>query len=652
MNFSGSASSVPISLCGLDVVLISIEQLESTAFLTALVDSSDDPIIGKTLDGTVVSWNQAAERLYGYEAYEMIGRDIAVLIPADRPEELPSLLSRVSTGESVRHLETKRLCKDGTIVEVAISVSPVVGPDGSVLGASTITQDLTHYKQQLSDLREAQRRADEALSTLDTLQASAPIGLGFVDRDFRYLHANQMLASLSGQNAENFLGKTVAEMVPDIWPRVESAYRHVLDRDEAVVNVDVSGASPHNQSNHWLASYYPVHLQEEVIGIGIVVIDVTEQLEAEEFRSIAMNQMAEGMFITDGRGQMTYMNSAVTKLLGWTEEDLKGKHLYDVIHTRRADGSPILSEAECDHQTVRSEGKHTRGDVVEVYTCKDGSLLPISSSETPISNGPAGTGAVIVFRDVSDEVSQRLRVRRELEALTWVGKIREALDENRMVLYAQPIIPLKDSEPSAELLIRMIGRTGEVISPASFLGVAEHYGLIAEIDRWVIHEALRFAATGRHVGLNVSAESMATPDLLEYIKDEIESSGANPADLVFEITETALMADIEKGHAFALGIVELGSSVALDDFGTGYGTFTHVKKLPIKYLKIDIEFVRELVNSQANQHVVKAIVNLATGFGCETIAEGVEDEETLELLKEFGVDFAQGFFLGRPAPIQ
>jgi PAS domain S-box-containing protein len=629
----------------------SVEQLEARAFLTALLSSSDDPIVGKTLDGTVVEWNPAAERLYGYAPYEMIGQCIAVLIPTDRLEELSNLTARVAAGETVKDLETIRLRKDGTSVDVTITVSPVVGPDGAVLGASAITHDLSHDKQRLSDLHEARRRADESLSTLDTLQVSAPIGLGFVDRDFRYIHANQMLASLSGKDAKNFIGKTVAELVPDIWPQVESVYHHVLDRDEAVLNIDVSGPNPHTQSNHWLASYYPVHLQDEVIGIGIVVVDVTERLQAEEFRSIAMNQMAEGMFITDERGEMTYMNSAVTKLLGWTEEDLKGKHLHDVIHTFRADGSPILSEADCDHEKVRSEGKHMRGEN-DVYTCKDGSLLPIAYSAAPITSGSAGPGTVLVFRDISDEISERLRAKSELEALAWMGKIREALDENRMVLYSQPIIPLGTGEPSAELLIRMIGRAGEVISPDSFLGVAERYGLIAEIDRWVIGKGLTLAATGRRVGINVSAESMATPHLLEYIKSEMESSGANPADLVFEITETALMTDIEKGHAFARGIVELGSSVALDDFGTGYGTFTHVKKLPIKYLKIDIEFVRDLVNSQANQHVVQAVVNLATGFGCQTIAEGVEDEETLELLKEFGVDFVQGFYLGRPAPIE
>jgi EAL domain-containing protein (putative c-di-GMP-specific phosphodiesterase class I) len=112
------------------------------------------------------------------------------------------------------------------------------------------------------------------------------------------------------------------------------------------------------------------------------------------------------------------------------------------------------------------------------------------------------------------------------------------------------------------------------------------------------------------------------------------------------------MRDIDKGHAIARGVVDLGCGIALDDFGTGFGTFTHVKKLAIKYLKIDIEFVRGLTGSSANQHVVKAIVNLAQGFGCETIAEGVEDDETLALLREYGVDFAQGYHLGRPAPLE
>ena len=165
----------------------------------------------------------------------------------------------------------------------------------------------------------------------------------------------------------------------------------------------------------------------------------------------------------------------------------------------------------------------------------------------------------------------------------------------------------------------------------------------------MVKQAARLAAQGRPVNINLSAESVVTPGMLDLIDHEIDNVRADPSNLVFEITETALMEDVGKGEALASGLVARGCAVALDDFGTGFGTFTHVKKLPIKYLKIDIEFVRDLTSSSANQHVVKAIVNLAQGFGCETIAEGVEHSDTLVQLRDFGVDYAQGFYLGRPA---
>jgi EAL domain-containing protein (putative c-di-GMP-specific phosphodiesterase class I) len=233
-----------------------------------------------------------------------------------------------------------------------------------------------------------------------------------------------------------------------------------------------------------------------------------------------------------------------------------------------------------------------------------------------------------------------------------VGRIREALDEDRLVRFSQPIIPLKRALPSEELLLRMMDRNGKLIAPAAFMGTAEKYGLIEEIDRWVVKQAVRLAATGRHLGCNLSAESIMTLDLLAFIENEIRLAGADPSNLVFEITETTLMRDLHQGAAFARGVVDLGCQLALDDFGTGFGTFTHLKKLPISYLKIDIEFIRDLVSNSANQHVVRAIVNLAQGFGCRTIAEGVENEETLGLLRELDVDFAQGFHLGYPAPVQ
>jgi PAS domain S-box-containing protein len=632
-------------------VLPGVQRLEPEAFLAALVNSSDDPIIGKTLDGRVVFWNGAAERLYGYTSDEMLGHDLAELVPADRSNELDEILAGVRSGQTLQDYHTARLRKDGTTVQVSITVSPVLGADGIAIGASTITHDLTTHHRQLADLGEAHRRADEATCTLETLQESAPIGLGFVDRRFRIVRMNKMLASLSGSSVEQLLGRTVADVVPEIWPQVEDVYRHVLDRDEAVLNVTVLGpdGAEHGGGRHWLASYYPVHLDAEIIGVGIVVVDVTEQLEAQEFRSIVMNHMAEGVITLDHLGRLTYSNDAATRMLGWTATELLGMCITDLI-----DGRPVDAEqprgAGDEILDARSEGRQLRLDD-QVLVCRSGLPLSVALSASPLASGAADGGVVVVFRDITEDKSERLRIRRELDALTWVGRIREALDENRLVIYSQPIVPLSGGRPSEEVLLRMVGRAGELISPGTFLGVAEKYGLITEIDQWVVRQGVLLAATGRSVGINLSAESIATLDLLEFIRAEVRSAGADPADLVFEITETALMRDIDRGHAFALGVVDLGCRLALDDFGTGYGTFTHVKKLPISFLKIDIEFVRGLVDSSANQHVVKAIVNLAQGFGCQTVAEGVEDAATLDILSEFGVDFAQGLFLGAPSPV-
>lgn len=626
--------------------------LEPVSFLASLVQSSDDAIIGKSCDGVVVFWNDAATRLYGYSADEMIGKSISVLIPDERQLELSQLLAAAGAGQTMRSLPTERLRKDGTRVLVSITVSPVLDHSGDVIGISTIAHDMTLQVRQLEDLREAHRRADETLSMLETLQSSAPVGLGFVDAEFRILHLNEVLASFVREPAENLVGQLMAEAVPDIWSVVESDYRRVFVTGEAIHNVEVSSeisADP-GRMHHWLASYYPVRLQTEVIGLGVVVIDITERRRAEEFRSVIMDNLAEGLFTVDTDGRLTSMNNAASTMLGWSEGELMGHPVRDFI-LPPPDSGDEFEAGNLELLRVRAEGKHVQLEE-HAYRCRNGSLLPVSISASPLFIGGSIEGAAVVFRDITESQSERHRIRRELDALTWVGRIREALDEDRLVLHAQPIIPLRGGPPSEELLLRMVDRGGKLVGPDSFLGVAEKYGLITEIDEWVVKSAIRLASTGRRVAANLSAESIMSRDLLGLIESELHRVQADPSNLVFEITETALMGDIERGHTFARGITDLGCGIALDDFGTGYGTFRHVKELDVTYLKIDIEFVRELSESPANQHVVKAIVNLAEGFGCETIAEGVEDGDSLELLRELGVDYAQGFYLGRPAAIK
>ncbi len=505
--------------------------------------------------------------------------------------------------------------------------------------------------QDVTALRESERRTTESLTLMETLQSAAPVGFAFVDRDCRIIRVNETLAAVNGAPPDEHIGRTIAEMVPDVWAQMRHVYRRVLETGEAETNIEVERQRRGKPGfRHWLASYYPVRVDEDVLGVGVIVTDITERQEAEHFRAAVMDTMVEGLYALDAQGRMTFMNSAASKLLGWSEDELRGKSMHAAIHFQHADGSPC-AEDECELLKVRLQGRpvQIRHDA---FTRKDGAIFPVAYSAAPLTSGTHVRGVVVVFRDTSVECAEEERAKRELDALAWVGRIQDALDQDRFVLYSQPIVPLAGGQPSRELLLRMRGQGGAIISPGSFLPVAEKYGQIGDIDRWVIGQAVRLAAGGLRVEANLSAASICDLDLLALIERELRDAGADPPNLVFEITETALMQDVEAGTAFAHGLAGIGCQLALDDFGTGFGSFTYLKAVPVTYLKIDIDFVRDLASNPANQHLVKAIVGLADGFGYKTIAEGVENAETLALLKDYGVDFAQGFHVGRPAPIE
>jgi PAS domain S-box-containing protein len=595
---------------------------------------------------------ESDELLWSDNMYRLLGVRPGGVTPS--PEYVLSRMHSADRDRVSQELDAAR--RDSRLPNVTYRV---LWPDGGVRWLRSFSElvekrdgqpsHLVGAVQDVTELMEAQRATAESLALVEALQESAPIGFALVDRELRVVRMNRVLAEINGAPVQEQIGQPVAELVPDIWPQMEAVYRRVLETGEPVVNLVVDRVRALQQDRrHWLASYYPVLVEDEVIGVGVVVTDVTERAEADHFRSTVMDTMVEGLYALDDEGRVAFMNSAAERILGWTEDELRGKSMHDIVHFQHADGSPHPAE-DCALLGVRRLGKPTRRSN-EAFTRKDGTICPVSYSAAPLRNGWKANGAVVVFRDASDEHSEHERIRRELDTLAWVGRIRDAIDEDRLTLYSQPIVPLAGGQPSQELLLRMIGTNGEIIAPGSFLPVAEKYGMIAEIDRWVISRAARLAGSGQNVEANLSADSISDLSLLAFIEHELRAAGADPANLVFEITETALMRDLEAGKAFISGLTDIGCRVALDDFGTGFASFTYLKTFNLAYLKIDIEFVRNLPTDTANQHLVRAIAGLAKDFGYETIAEGVEDAETLAVLVDYGVDFAQGFHIGRPSP--
>jgi EAL domain-containing protein (putative c-di-GMP-specific phosphodiesterase class I) len=247
---------------------------------------------------------------------------------------------------------------------------------------------------------------------------------------------------------------------------------------------------------------------------------------------------------------------------------------------------------------------------------------------------------------------------RQIEArIGWQRRIREALDRDQFVLRAQPILDLRTHEVTQyELLLRM-DVEGTLVLPGAFLDVAERSGLIRDIDRWVVRRAIHlmdeYAAAGKQLRLevNLSGKAFSDVELLSLIQSDLQQARINPANLVLEVTETAAVGNIDEAQRFVRTLKQLGCGFALDDFGVGFSSFSQLKHLPVDYLKIDGSFIRDLSRSAVDRHLVKAIVDVARGLGKQTIAEFADDPATLKLLEEFGVDHAQGFYVGLPGDL-
>lgn len=244
--------------------------------------------------------------------------------------------------------------------------------------------------------------------------------------------------------------------------------------------------------------------------------------------------------------------------------------------------------------------------------------------------------------------------------LAEVESLRTALEEDRFVVYGQPILDLREGAVRRyEVLLRLRDEeSGELLAPNRFLYVAERLGLIQDIDGWVVRRAIELIAelerAGRRLVLhvNLSGRSIGDPRMAALTESALTEAGIDPSRLVIELTETAAIANIEAAKDFAHRLRARGCRLALDDFGAGFGSFFYLKNLPFDYFKIDGDFIRGIASSSMDQLVVGAIVGIARGMGKKTIAEFVTDDETLRLLAKAGVDYAQGYHVGRPRPLR
>lgn len=279
--------------------------------------------------------------------------------------------------------------------------------------------------------------------------------------------------------------------------------------------------------------------------------------------------------------------------------------------------------------------------------CNPGVIL--SQADTAMYSAKKyGRNRVVLFRADDNELS------RLSEANEWATRIKDALLEDRFVLYYQPIVRLSTKKVEHyEALIRLKTETGELISPDVFIPAAEQFGLMPQLDRWVVKHAMNTLLEYPHIRLfiNLSCYSLLDIPFLEFIEENLLQYGIDPKRLGFEITETAIVQDFVLAEHWIHRLKSLGCFFALDDFGSGFNSFLYLRRLPVDQLKLDGIFICNLGIEPSQLPLVQAMHQLAKSLGIETVAEFVENEEVVQILQSLGVTYGQGFHLGKPDPL-
>ncbi|HSP30382.1 MAG TPA: PAS domain S-box protein [Ilumatobacteraceae bacterium] len=616
----------------------------SEARFRALVQGSTDAVFVLSPARTMSFITAAVTAITGWPPDHYLGTDaLAWVHPDDRHVAVAALDAAHPDQEPSRWQVRIAHCDGGWRWVEATATDMVDVPE--IGGIVVNFRDVTTERGAQEEIR-FHARLLEAVG--EAVIATDPLG--------HILYWNDAAALMYGWSSEEVSGQLIADVTPaggstpdateilealgrgESWAGVSTVRR----RDGSEFEAMVTGSPFYDETGG-------------LTGIIGTALDVTEReavnrqlREAHDLLRRATDSMAEGMFALDSDGRATLVNRAAADLFGGSVEDLVGESLHDLTHFERADGSPS-SVDDCPILAARTVDQVVRIDR-DTFVRLDGTPFPVSYVASPLHAASGGIrGCVVLFRDITTDLVEELRAHEALEKLSWIGRIQDALDDDRFVLFAQPILDLDSGVVTKhELLLRLQTREGDHVLPGSFLPTAEEFGLVKQIDRWVIAQACAIAAMGHSVSFNLSGVSLDDPATLAALVAALDATGATPENLTCEITETALMRHGASGEQLVRSIRALGCGIALDDFGVGFGGFAYLKSLPVTAVKIDKQFVSDALDEPASSHVIQAIVSLARAFGLETIAEGAESTQTVDLIRDLGVDAIQGFVVGHP----
>jgi diguanylate cyclase (GGDEF)-like protein/PAS domain S-box-containing protein len=673
--------------------------------LSTILNSMQDVFARTDKKGKLLRISPSVETLLMRKPEDLVGRNFSELFFDAGDHRLFMNELRQRDGV-VKGYQTRLVQADGTPVWVSVNAQYYFDENGEVAGFEGTSRDISRYRFTQDELYREKERAQVTLES---------IGDGVVSTDIqgRIEYMNPVAEQISGYLLEEAEGRPFA----DVFTLVEeTTHRTISDpvgqcleqkrRIASEFDVLLLGREGTRHAVEYSVS--PTRSADgRIMGAVVGLHDVTEMRRmAQQLSHQASHDALTGLInrrefevqlrtaLERAREEevvhaLCYLDLDQFKIVNDTCGHIAGDELLKQVagrlreRVRRADTLARLGGDEfgvlfwnCPLDVAEKLADELRTAIRQTRFSWHDRAFEIGSSIglVPIE---AGSGTITDLLSAADSAcyaakdrgrnriyvyqpDDKLLAKRHGE-MQWVSRIANALEEDRLKLYAQRILALGRGSATShwEIMVRMLDESGEIVPPMAFIPAAERYHVMPSIDRTVIRKTLKLLAAEAprakddllHFNINISGQTLSEESFVEFVISEVQRTGADPKALCFEITETAAIANLAYATRVIAVLGDLGIRFALDDFGSGLSSFGYLKNLNVDYLKIDGSFVRDIMEDPIDLAMVESINHIGHTLGLETIAEFVETKEVLEAVRGLGVDYAQGYAVSQPVPI-
>ena len=678
----------------------------SEARYRGLFENVIDGVYITSREGEIITANPALVQMLGYSSvYDLKSAGKTTMLYVN-PIDRERVFARLEALGVVKNFEYLLRRKDGSEIVVLENSRAIRDDDGKVVAHEGTSTDITERKRAETRIFEEKERAQVTLQSIGD-------GVITADADGNVDYINPVAQDLTGWDMRSARGRPVTDimMIVNAHTRatVENPVVRCLKEGRVITLAENSILITQNGDEVPIQdSAAPIRDRiGNIIGSVMVFHDVSR--ENRLFRQLSYqashdsltglinrrefeNHLISALEKTRGNAEETHAllyldldqfkvvndtfgHSAGDALLRLLTDKIQAKiRSTDVLARLGGDEFGILLE-HCDQKRAIEVAENIRGSIEgfrfewkESFTtvrCSIGVVL-ITSENADVAE--VMSSADVACYSAKDMGRNQVHLYADSDAgmrheeMKWVSRITSAVEEKRFELFFQPIIGIGKEygrhRGHYEILLRMRDENGKLVGPNQFIPAAERYNLMPTLDRWVVHKALSELADRNDQGearytlaINLSGTSLSEDRFLDFVIDELKTQNLPDGAICFEITETAAISNLSRVVHFMQALKKLGCKFSLDDFGSGLSSFTYLKNLPVDYLKIDGQFIRNVVDDTVDESMVKAISDVGHAMGIETIAERVETKQVLEKLGSLGIEFAQGYYIAKPASV-